>query len=173
MRPEKEAIIEELQTQMDGSSYVFLADCKGMNMEGMSELREKLSETSSSLMVVKNSYLGKASANIGRDNMSTMLEGPTAMITGRGDVSDVAKALKGFVKTNKALEIKGGWFADQALSVDDVKDIASIPPREVLYAQVVGTLAAPMSQVVGVMNQKLCSLLYLFQAAADKKSNNV
>lgn len=172
MRPEKEAIIEELRTRMEGSAYVFLADCKGMNMQGMTGLREKLAETRSTLMVAKNSYLGKASAGIGRDNMSTMLEGPTAIITGQGDVSDVAKALKGFANTNDDLEIKGGWFASQALSVSDVKAIADIPPRMVLYAQVVGTLAAPMSQVVGVMNQKLCSLLYLLKAVADKKSNN-
>ncbi|MDE0838532.1 MAG: 50S ribosomal protein L10 [Kiritimatiellae bacterium] len=170
MRPEKIAIIEELRTHVEGSSYIFLADCKGMNMEGMSELREKLSETSSSLMVVKNSYLGKATAECGRDSLSTLLEGPTAMVTGTGDVSDVAKALNNFSKENKTLELKGGWFSDQTLSVDDVKAIANIPPREVLYGQLVGTLVAPMTQVVGVMNQKLCSLLYVIQAAADKKT---
>ena len=169
MRPEKQNIIEELRTRMEGSSYVFLADCKGMNMGGMTELREKLHQTRSSLMVVKNSYFGKASADLGRENMSSLLEGPTAMIFGRGDVSEVAKALRTFAATNPNTNIKGGWFSDKVLSITDVTDIAEIPSREVLYGMVVGTLAAPMSQLVGVMNQKLCSLLYVLQAAADKK----
>ena len=91
------------------------------------------------------------------------------MIIGTGDVSLVAKTLRTFAKTNPNANIKGGWFSDKVLSVEDVTDIAEIPSREVLYAMVVGTLAAPMSQVVGVMNQKLCSLLYVLQAAADKK----
>ena len=172
MRPEKQTIIEELRTQMEGSSYVFLADCKGLNMEGMTELRHKLQETHSSLMVVKNSYLGKASADLGRETMSSLLEGPTAMIIGTGDVTAVAKTLSTFASTNPFASIKGGWFGNGVLSIDDVTDIASIPSREVLLAQVVGTIAAPMSQVVGVLNQKMCSLLYVLQAAADKKLNN-
>ena len=173
MRPEKQAIIEELRTQLESTSYVFLADCRGMNMDGLTELREKLVETSSSLMVVKNSYLGKASEQVGWDSMSTLLEGPTALVTGSGDVSEVAKTLKAFAEKDKRPSLKGGWFSSQLLTEDDVQVLAKLPHRTVLYGQVVGTIAAPMSQLVGVMNQKLLSLLYVLKAAADKKNENV
>ncbi len=172
MRPEKEAIIEELRTRLEGSSYVFLADCRGMKSEGLSELREKLTETSSSLMVVRNSFLGKASEQAGCESIVTLLEGPTAMVTGTGDASEVAKALRKFAAEKSAPAVKGGWFSSQLLTVDDVSALAKLPARPILYGQLVGVLAAPMTQLAGVMNQKLLSLVYVLKAAAEKKTEN-
>jgi len=170
MRPEKKAIIEELQQTLSESDYVLLADCGGMDVDAMYQLRTRMSETASSVQVVKNSFLGHAAKSAGMDGMQTLLEGPTAMITGGGDVAAVAKALKAFIKERDKPAIKGGYTDDAVLSADDVITIASIPPREILLGQFVGTVAAPMSQLVGVMNQKIASLVYVLQAVADKKA---
>ena len=103
--------------------------------------------------------------------MGAYLSGPTAVVTGSGDIAEVAKALVAFIKGHDKASVKGGSFEGQLLSVADVNELTTIPPRQVLYAMLAGTLAAPMSQLVGVFSQKLCSLLYVLKAAEEKKNN--
>jgi large subunit ribosomal protein L10 len=170
-RPEKIAIIEEVRTRLDEAGFVILADCQGMDVETMGELRGRLLSQSSTLLVAKNTYLGKASEDIGWTEAEQFLAGPTALITGTGDVSVVAKTLQKFAKETSKPSVKGGRLGETTLSADDVKDIADIPSREVLYAMVAGTLAAPMTQLVGVFQQKVSSLLYVLKAVEEKKSN--
>lgn len=171
-RPEKKAIHTEVRTRMEGSGYVLLTDCRGMKVAGMTELRSKLRSTKSRLLVVPNSFLSLASRDLGWSGVEQFLNGPTAMITGTGDVSAVAKVLQEFAKTTNMPAVKGGWFARQALSASDVEAIASIPPREVLLGQVVGTIAAPMSRLVGVLQQKVASVLYVLKAVEEKKAKS-
>lgn len=172
MRPEKTAIIAEVEQTLSRSSFMFLADCIGMTVDQMTELRSRLGTTGSHLMVVKNSYLGHAVGSVGWDSLSTYLEGPTAMITGAGDIAAVAKVLAAYVKERQKPAVKGGSLGGRVLTAADVAALAKIPPREVLYGQFLGTLVAPMSQLVGVMNQKMASLVYVLKAVADKKANN-
>ena len=93
------------------------------------------------------------------------------MITGKGDISELAKVISGFVKDhNKKAAIKGGCLDGRVLQAADVNALATLPPREVMLGVLVGTVAAPMSQLVGVFNQKLLSLLYVLKAAETKKN---
>ena len=87
-----------------------------------------------------------------------------------GDVTVVAKLLTKFIKDNERPALKGGRFGTEALSATDIEDMATIPSREVLLGKLVGTIAAPLSQVVGVLNQKVSSLLYVLKAVEEKKS---
>jgi large subunit ribosomal protein L10 len=93
------------------------------------------------------------------------------MVTGTGDVAEVAKLLVAFIKTHDKASVKGACLDGKRLTAGDVDALTTIPPRRVLYAMVAGTLAAPMSQLVGVFNQKVCSLLYVLKAIEDKKNN--
>jgi large subunit ribosomal protein L10 len=170
-RPEKKAIIDEVRTRMEEAGFVILADCRGMSVETMGDLRGRLISQSSTLVVAKNSYIGRASEDVGWTEVEQFLDGPTALITGTGELSDVAKTLKEFAKETSLPSVKGGRLGDQTLSADDVKEIADIPSREVMYSILAGTLAAPMTQVVGVMQQKVLSLLYVLKAVEEKKSN--
>ncbi len=171
-RPEKIAMREELRSRVETSGYVFFADCRGMTVDGMTDLRKRLRGSHSRLMIVRNALLSLASRDLGWNDVDRLLEGPTAMITGTGDVAQVAKLLRDFAKTSKQTQIKGGRFAAQTLSAEDVQELADTPPREVLYARLAGTLAAPMTQLVGVLQQKNASLVYVLKAVADKKAEN-
>jgi len=171
-RPEKIAIRREIRARMETSGYVILTDCRGLNVAGMTELRRKLRGQRSRLMVVPNSFLTLAGKDLGWDDVSPLLDGPTAMVTGEGDVSQVAKLLREFSKVTSKTRLKGGRFEGQTLSSTDVESLADLPPREVLYAHLVGTLAAPMSQLVGVLQQKVTSVVYVLKAVADKKAEN-
>ena len=170
VRPEKEAMVKEVREHLESSEYAILTDCRGMDVAGMGELRGQLRGANSKLLVVKNAFVGRASSELGWERFESLLTGPTALVTGTGDISEVARLLKDFAKKTQKPAVKGGRFGERTLSAADMETIASIPPREVLLAQFVGTLAAPMTRLVGAMNQKLLSLVYVLKAAAEKKA---
>lgn len=169
MRPEKNTMVEEIREQVDPKGFVILADFKGLNVAKTTELRSRLRGVDARYSVVKNRLLRRVVDDMGVEGVDEALSGPTAMVSGAGDVVETAKILKAFIKENDKPVIKGGTFSGRALTAEEVDQLASMPPRIELLGRVVGTIAAPMTQLVGVMNQKVCSLLYVLQAVKDKK----
>ncbi len=97
-----------------------------------------------------------------------MLEGPTALAFVRGDAALAAKALNDAARAMHALEFKGGLMDSTALSADDVRSIARLPAREVLNAQLVGTIAAPITGLVRTLNALIAGLAIQLQQIAEK-----
>lgn len=171
MRPEKESIVREIQEQMSGAGYVFLADFTRMNTVKTANLKAKLHEVESRFQVVQNRLFRVAVAGQ-FEGIEAGLKGPTAVVFGSGDPAAVAKTLCEFIKTNEKMPvIKLGVMEGRILSAAEVEALASLPPKKVMQGILVGTLAAPMTNLVSVMNQKLASLVYVLKAAADKKSS--
>jgi large subunit ribosomal protein L10 len=171
MRAEKESILEEVTTRLREADFEFVMNYGGLQVAELTALRRTLAPSKSRVMVVKNTYLGKATQSLGWEDVTPYLTGPTAMVTGTGDVAEVAKLLVAFIKTHDKASVKGACLEGKRLTAGDVDALTTIPPRRVLYAMVAGTLAAPMSQLVGVFSQKVCSLLYVLKAIEDKKNN--
>ncbi len=168
MRLEKESIVKEIRDQLEGSSYVLLTEYRGLKVSALNDLRGRLAKEQTRFKVVKNTFLTVAASQCGRDSMAAMLEGPLGMITG-GEVTRVARIVRAFAKEQAVFKVRGGMLGQTVLSPASVEALASVPSREVLYGQLAGTLVAPMRQVVGVMQQKLLSLVYVLQAAGRKK----
>jgi large subunit ribosomal protein L10 len=168
IRPEKQAMYKEVQENISGALYMLLADYKGMSMPETDEFKKLLRGANARVRVVKNSIFGRISSEMGCSGFEN-LSGPTAMIFGAGDVVEVAKILKKFSTDKNRPAVKGGVLEGAVLSAQDVFELAKLPGKKELQAKLVGTLAAPMTQVVGVMNQKVCSLLYVLNAACEKK----
>lgn len=152
------------------AEYTLLVDYRGLTVKDMAEFRGHLRSSGASCRVVKNSLLGRAGAERGWAASGSLLTGPTAIITG-GDVMEVSRLLKTFAKGRGLPAAKGGILGDRMLSAGDVVALAEIPSRDVLLGAVVGTLAAPMSNLVGVMSQKLSSLLYVLRAVEEKRKS--
>ncbi|HMP89395.1 MAG TPA: 50S ribosomal protein L10 [Kiritimatiellia bacterium] len=171
MRPEKESIIEEVRGKVSDSVFVIIADYQGLTVEKTDALRQRLQKADARVQVVKNRILGHVAEQQGIGSLRNHLAGPSAMVYGKGDVSEVAKILKEFIREHEKPVIKAGAMEGVVLTAADVEQLASLPSRQVLLSMVVGTIAAPMSQLVGVFQQKVASLLYVLQAAADKKGN--
>jgi len=169
IRPEKQAMYNEVQENISGAIYMLLADYKGMTMPETDEFKKLLRGANARVKVVKNSMLGRISSEMGCEFGGATLNGPTAVIFGSGDVVEVAKILKKFTGDKNKPMVKGGVLEGAILSQKDVAALASLPGKKELQAKLVGTLAAPMTQVVGVMNQKVCSLLYVLNAVCEKK----
>jgi len=171
MRPEKESIISEVREKMTDSVFVIIADYQGLTVEKTDVLRKRLLKADARIQVVKNRIISHIADDAGLGAMRDHLTGPSAMVYGKGDVSQAAKILKEFIKEHEKPVIKVGALEGVVLTAKDVEQLASLPSRETLLSMMVGTLAAPMSQLVGVFQQKASSLLYVLKAAADKKSN--
>jgi large subunit ribosomal protein L10 len=170
MRPEKKAMLDEVQGLLEKSKYVVLTEYRGLKVDQMTQLRMTLRRAGSRMLVVKNSHLSLAAGKVGRGDFSSIVSGPTAMITGETDITQLAKLLKTFTQENNLLVVKGGMLGTRLLSAEDMVAMANIPSREILLGQFVGTVAAPMTRLVGVMNQKVLSLLYALKAIEKKKS---
>lgn len=172
MRPEKKSIIDEYSSKLKDKHFVMLADYRGMTVEQLTELRKLLHTVGSGATVVKNGLFQIALNELGWDKMPGTQDGPTAVISGTGEITDVAKALKDFIKKHNDLPVmKGGKLNGTFLTVADIEAIAQIPSREILLGRLVGTIAAPISQTVGVLKQKVASLVYVLKAVEEKKSN--
>lgn len=172
MRPEKLAIIKEICGNLNNAEFAILTDCCGLKSEQIKDLRAKLRGASAGLTVVPNALFGVAAKEAGWDGLSEYLMGPTAIICGSGDITQVAKVLKAYTKASvvKLPVIKGGYLSGQVLMPSQVEMLADIPSRDILLGRMVGTVAAPLSRLVGVMHQKVASLLYVLKAVADKKA---
>lgn len=171
MRLEKQAIVKEIRGALEGANYALFMGFKGMKVDHINSLRNQLSGMKSKVLVVKNTFVKRAADDLGwGGDVAKYLTGPSAVITGTGDISQVCKFLKGFKKETELLTVKVGRLGDRLISASDIEAIANIPPIEVMRAKLVGTIAAPMTQVVGVMQQKVSSLLYVLKAVEEKKA---
>jgi len=169
-RSEKERLVAELTARLKASETMIVADYRGLTVTEIDELRTKLIEHGARFSVVKNSLTKRAAESAGVDALLAMLEGPTAIafLESDGDPVAVAKALDDAAKA-EVLVIKGGLLDGAEIAADDVKRLAKLPPTDTLRAQLVGALAgslttvvglfaAPMRDIVGVLDSRIRQL---------------
>ncbi|MDA0322007.1 MAG: 50S ribosomal protein L10 [Verrucomicrobia bacterium] len=169
VRPEKESVVEEFREHLGNASYFLLLDYKGLTVGQLNDLRARLREHQARFHIVKNRLLRHVVRDMGLESVTDELVGPTGVIFGEGDVSGVAKALKKFIGALNRENARAGAMGELALTAADISELAALPFKKELQAMVVGTLAAPMSQLVGVLSQKTASIVYLLKAFEDKK----
>jgi large subunit ribosomal protein L10 len=169
MRPEKEAILRELADRLRGARCALLLDHRGLTVDDLAGLRRELAPLGGRLLVAKNSLLGRAAAQIGWEDISAMLTGPTAVAHGSGDASELARLLVRFVRSHDKAAVKGACLDGKVLSPADVGTLSALPPREVMLALAVRAVAAPMALLAGVLGAVPRSLLHVLKAAGEKR----
>jgi large subunit ribosomal protein L10 len=167
-RDEKAAVVDEIAHQIRSSSAVFAVDYRGISVEQAADLRGRLRESGTRFRIVKNSLTERAADQAGADGLKALLEGPTALAFVSGDAALAAKALNDAARTMHTLEFKGGLMDSNTLSAADVVAIARLPAREVLHAQLVGTIAAPITGLVRGLNALIAGLAIQLQTIADQ-----
>jgi large subunit ribosomal protein L10 len=169
MRPEKQSIYEEITARINGSSFVLVAEYRGMKVDQFSELRRQLRKSGARMQVVKNRFLRLIMRDKGWSGLDPSLKGQSAIVTGT-DVVQAAKVIKLFSRTGGLPVVKSGVMGNLILTSEQVGALAELPSREVLLGQVVGTVAAPLSRLVGVLKQKVSTIVYVLKAVEDKKN---
>jgi len=170
LRDEKEAVIAEVAQLLTDTENLFVSDYRGLKVAELKELRGKLRESGASLMVVKNTLGGIAADRAGREAVKPMLSGPTAVTFCGDDVAAAAKALSEFARTHPQLEVRGGLLESTFIDAAGVKVLASLPPRDVLIAQLVATMAAPMTGLVTVLQGTVSGFVRALNQVAQQRA---
>src|ERR1019366_256448 len=167
-RDEKTAVVEEIAGQIKAAAAIFAVDYRGITVSQIADLRDKLREADARFRIVKNSLTERAADQAGVEDLKPMLIGPTALALVQGDAALAAKALNDTARALNLLAFKGGLLNGDVLSADDVRSIARLPSRDVLNAQLVGTIAAPLSGLVRGLNALIVGLAIQLKAIADQ-----
>jgi large subunit ribosomal protein L10 len=160
--------IEALKSEFEQVSDYIFTDYRGLTVEQISDLRAKLREHNASYKVVKNRFAKIALQNLDRPAVDEYLKGPTAMVLPTGESGPVAKILVEFAKTS-VVTIKGGILNNNVFNAQQVEDFSRLPTRNELLASLMGTMRAPVQNIVYVLNAVPTKLVRTLQAVAEAK----
>ena len=157
LREDKERVVAELVERLRTSETLIVADYRGLTMTEIDSLRGELLKHGARFAVVKNTLTRRAAEAAGADALLALLEGPTAIafLETDGDPVAVAKALSDAARTTRVLAVRGGVLEGNAITAEDVANLAKLPPTDVLRGQLVGAVAGPLTTVVGLFTAPL------------------
>ncbi|OQX85374.1 MAG: 50S ribosomal protein L10 [Candidatus Latescibacteria bacterium 4484_7] len=169
VQPGKIERVEDLKGLLESAKSIVLNDFTGLNVKDISELRKKCRENNVTFKVVKNTLAKRAIAELRIDELEPMFEGPTAIAVSAEDEVAPAQVLKKFADDYELPRLKGGYIAGHIYDAKEIERLASLPSKEVLLAQVVGTMQAPLRGLVTVLDASPRGLVQVLNAIAEKR----
>ena len=166
---QKKQLVAALAADLKESCTGVIVNYKGINVADDTKLRKQLREAGSTYKVVKNTMLKRALDEAGIEGLEGVLEGTTAIAYNKEDYVVSAKILSEFAEKSKTFELKAGFVDGNALDAAGVKELAALPPKEVLVAKALGGLNAPITGFVTVLNGTLKGLVVAINAIAEKQ----
>jgi len=172
-RDQKAAAVAEIADQIKESQAVFAVDYRGITVAQVAELRGKLRDSDATFRVVKNTLTERAADAADAEALKSVLEGPTALTFVRGDAAGAAKAIADFQKATGGdlLPFKGGLMEGEAVDAAQITAISKLPSREVLYQQLVGLVASPITGLARTLNQLVGGLAVALGGVLEKKES--
>jgi large subunit ribosomal protein L10 len=168
IQPYKTEGIKKIRDLIEGSRDVIFTDFRGLNVTQITDLRRSLQEKEAEYRVVKNNYARLALSELGFPFDEDFLIDPTAVALARSDIGPIAKVLFEFTR-DSTLRIKGGLIDGKVVSSEQVEAISRLPGREQLYAMLMGTMNAPLTNLVYAMDAVVTKLVRTLQAVAESK----
>ncbi len=169
---EKKKIVEELKEKFLNARAQILVDLCGLTVEEVTQIRKELKKAETELKVVKNTLARIAAEDTPMKEIEDLFRGPTAVAFAYGDPVETAKIVVKFVKEFEKFDLKGGLIEGKPLTAEEIERVSKLPPKEVLIAQAVGTIKAPLYGFVGVLAANLRNLvgvLYAIKEAKEKQ----
>ena len=156
MRAEKIAILDEVVARVKDSDYCFIVNHGGVTVAEMAKLRAELRKCESRLLVVKNTFLALAAKEKGwSDEVNAMFAGNTAIVTGHGEPTAVAKAVMEFVKaSNGKASVKGADYDGKIVDAAMVEALSKVPGKNELRATLLMLLKEPATRLARVLSEK-------------------
>jgi len=170
-REQKAATIDALAADIQAAEAIFAVDYRGLSVPQVAELRAKLREADAAFKVVKNSLTERAADQVDAPALKDYLAGPTALTFVRGDVALAAKAIADYARATQLVPFKGGLMGADTLDVEQIRALSRLPSREVLYGQLVGIVASPISGVVRTLNALISGLAVALGQVNEKKAS--
>jgi large subunit ribosomal protein L10 len=170
-RPDKIAAVKEITADLKATDVYYFVDYRGLTFAESTELRARLAKADASLKVVKNTLAKIAAVDAGVEGLTELLAGPTAIVYCHGDPVRAAKVVQDFIREKKKATIRGGKLDRSLLAAADVEKLATLPSREVLIAQLVGTISAPLRGLVTVLNGPIRGLVVVLAQVQESKAS--
>ena len=166
LRSEKERVVEQLAERLRSTETLMVADYRGLTMPEIDELRSRLLEAGARFTVVKNTLTRRAVEQAGTTSVLELIDGPTAIafLEADGDPVAVAKVLNEVARAKDVLVIRGGMLEGTVVGDAEIKRLATLPPAEVLRAQLASAVFAPLTTVVGLFTAPLRDLVGVIDA---------
>ena len=166
----KKKILQDLIAKLKESKGVVLTDYQGMNVFQISKLRNELKEKRVEFKIFKNTLMEKASEELNVEDLTKDLIGCTAMAFCSDDGIAPARLLKEYFKNNKIdLKIKSGLIDGRVFSPEKIMEIASLPSKDVLIAQMINGVKSPLYSLVFILQEPLRGLIYTLEAVKKQK----
>jgi large subunit ribosomal protein L10 len=162
---QKKKMVDELADKLERANIVIATNYRGLTVAQMTDLRRKLRQGNIEYRVVKNKLVHFAAERTGKEGLTNVVDGPTAIAFGYDDIAAPAKALLDYIRATKIeLKIIGGMLGQQVLSSSEVSSLASMPAKEVLISKLIGELQVPIYRLVNALNANITGLVGILAA---------
>lgn len=165
LRQEKETVVAELEERLRSAETMIVANYRGLSVTQMDDVRTQLLAHGATFSVVKNSLTKRAAEGAGVSELNEFIDGPSAIVfLAEGDVVAVAKTLQDTADATKILTVRGGLLQGQPMTADQVQELASLPPADVLQGQLLGAVVAPLTGIVALLGAPTRELVGVLDA---------
>ncbi|MFM1539009.1 50S ribosomal protein L10 [Helcococcus bovis] len=168
----KQQVVSEIKDAIQNSKSVVVVEYRGLNVEQVSDLRNKYRAEGVSYKVYKNTMVKIALEELGYEGFEEYLAGPNGFVFSNEDMVAGPRITVNFAKENEKLVVKAGLLDGKVVDAEDVKALAKLPTREVLVAQVLGGLNAPIAGFANVLQGTLRQVVYALNAVKEKQEQN-
>jgi large subunit ribosomal protein L10 len=169
---QKGEIVAALTDRFARSGTIYVTDFTGLAVKNMTALRRQLRAAGGEYMVVKNTLALRAIQAASKGALEDVLEGPTGLVFVLADPIAPAKILADFQKEFERPTVKAAWLDGRRVGAEEVKRLATLPPRDQLLGQVAGALQAPLSGFVGALNGLLYQMVGALEALKEQRGQN-
>jgi large subunit ribosomal protein L10 len=169
LKQRKEEIVSSLTEELGGVSQMIVADPTGLTVAEMKELRNRLRPSGAEFRVAKNTLARIAARAAGREELVGLLVGPTAITLVPGDPAAAAKTLSDFGRSSRKLAVRGAYLDGATLDAESVRQLATLPSREQLLANLVTGMISPISGFASVLAQLPLGLVVALDQVRQQK----
>jgi large subunit ribosomal protein L10 len=169
-RQEKKSVIDSIKHDFEHSQASFIISMQGMSVETVQKLRRELYAKKGKIKVAKNTLLKRATSDMpGLTDLSPYFKDQIAIVFAESEAPAIAKVLSNAAKEIESLKLRAGSLDARFITQQQIEFLAALPSREVLLAQLAGTLNAPIRNYVSLLNQLITRLVVVLKAIEEKK----
>jgi large subunit ribosomal protein L10 len=166
----KRAMVAELADELSGSNATIVADYRGLTVADISAVRRALRSEGIRYRVVKNRLAKIAAQQAGQEELSTLLEGPSALAMGGADEVSLARTFLDAVRPFRTVTVRGALISGRRYDAESVTRLASLPPRDMLLAQLAGGMSAPLASMASLLAAPMRNLGFALTQLAEQRS---
>ncbi len=171
-KEQKSAVVESLSQRLKRANIALVSEYRGMTAAESTEVRRRLRAARGELRVAKNTLIRRAIKDTAFAQLGEKLGGPVGLILGFEDPIAMAKTVTSFRELGDKFKLRGGVLDGKPLSSEEVQALAAMPPKEIVFAQLLGLLQTPAARLVRLLNGPASALARLIDAIGKKKGES-